>query len=245
MDCRLEICCGDIESVANASRGGADRIELCSALELGGLTPSIGLVGQAVELMEGKPVHVLIRPRGGDFVYTHREAKVMTADMEAAIEAGATGIVFGALDSQGSIDLTLCGMVRERFPDVTFTFHRAFDLTPYPEKALREIIAMGYDYLLTSGQSSDALHGAERIARLVEQSKGRIRVMAGAGVTPDNIKMILRKTGVADIHASAKAPKANCPSEKAEVAMGSRPEDSYRQETSQETVALLKTILSE
>lgn len=201
----LEICCAEIESVVNARDGGADRIELCSALELDGLTPSAGLLKSALTVMEGKPVHVLIRPRGGDFVYNQEETEVIEEDIRHAVNAGAAGIVFGALKPDGSVDAELCRRLREQHPSVKFTFHRAFDYAADPLEALDTIIEMGFDYLLTSGQASDALRGSSLIRQLVERADGRIRIMAGGGVTPDNIGMIAERTGVRDLHGSAKS----------------------------------------
>ena len=244
MDCRLEICCADIESVINARKGGADRIELCMALELGGLTPSIGLIDKAVEIMGEGNVHVLIRPRPGDFVYSEEESQVMEKDISMAVAAGAAGVVVGALTPEGRIDLPLSRKLREDFPSTKFTFHRAFDFVEEPFEALESIINMGYDYLLTSGLSASALEGAPLIASLVAGSSGRIRIMAGAGVSPDNVAEIIRKTGVRDIHASAKSMveslRRNC-----DVSTGGMAEaDSCRFVTSQGVVSRLKEIIS-
>ena len=244
MDCRLEICCADIESVINARKGGADRIELCMALELGGLTPSIGLVYRAVEIMGTGNVHVLIRPRPGDFVYSEEESLVMEKDIAMAVAAGAAGVVVGALTPEGRIDLPLSRGLREGFPSTKFTFHRAFDFVEEPNEALESIINMGYDYLLTSGLSASALEGAPLIASLVAGSAGRIRIMAGAGVSPDNVDEIIRKTGVRDIHASAKS-RVECMRRNGDVSTGGMSEaDDCRFVTSQGIVSRLKNIIS-
>ena len=244
MDCRLEICCADIESVINARKGGADRIELCMALELGGLTPSIGLIERAVEIMGAGNVHVLIRPRPGDFVYSEEEALVMEKDISMAVAAGAAGVVVGALTPEGRIDLSLSRRLRESFPSTKFTFHRAFDFVEEPYEALESIIDMGYDYLLTSGLSASALEGAPLIASLVSGSSGRIRIMAGAGVSPDNVDEIIRKTGVRDIHASAKS-RVECMHRNRDVSTGGMSEaDDCRLVTSQGIVSRLKNIIS-
>lgn len=244
MECRLEICCADIESVVNAHKGGADRIELCSALELGGLTPSIGLVKRAVEIMGTGKVHVLIRPRPGDFIYSEDEAMVMEEDIKRSVSAGAGGVVIGALTDGGHIDATLSRRFREAFPATVFTFHRAFDLVSNPEEALEAIIEMEYEYILTSGLSHSALEGASLIASLVSQAAGRIKIMAGAGVNPDNIEEVIRRTGVRDIHASAKMMVECCRSHKG-VSMGSMDEaDDCRFVTSELLVSILKNKIS-
>lgn len=244
MDCRLEICCADIESVVNARKGGADRIELCMALELGGLTPSIGLIERAVEVMGGANVHVLVRPRPGDFVYSGEEALVMEKDISMAVSAGAAGVVVGALTPDGSIDVPLSGRLRERFPSVKFTFHRAFDFVSDPYKALESLIGMGYDYLLTSGLCSSALEGAPLIASLAARGGDRIRIMAGAGVSPDNVDEIIRRTGVRDVHASAKT-RMECIRRNSDVSTGGMVDaDDCRYVTSEEVVASLKNRIS-
>lgn len=245
MDCQLEICCADIESVVNARKGGADRIELCTALELGGLTPSIGLIKRAVEIMGSGKVHVLIRPRPGDFVYSQEEILVMEEDVSKAVSGGATGVVVGALTPEGLIDIHLSRRLRERFPETKFTFHRAFDLVPDPDKALESVIGMGYDYLLTSGLSASALEGAPLIASLVARGAGRIRIMAGAGVSTDNIEEIIRETGVRDIHASAKR-RMECARRSSNASMGSMEEaDHYRFVTSDDIVSILKNKIQQ
>lgn len=240
MDCCLEICCADIESVINARKGGADRIELCSALELGGLTPSTGLIRRAVEIMGAGNVHVLIRPRPGDFIYSEEEALVMEEDISRAVSAGAAGVVTGALTPEGGIDIPLSRMLREAFPETKFTFHRAFDFVTDPYEALESVIIMGYDYLLTSGLSGSALEGAPLISSLAARGAGRIRIMAGAGVSPDNIEEIIRKTGVRDIHASAKR-RVECIRRSSDVSMGGVVEaDDGRFVTSEEIVSILR-----
>lgn len=200
---KLEICCCDIESVIAAKAGGADRIELCSALELGGLTPSIGLIESAVKIF-GKGVFVLIRERAGDFHYNHEEIEVMKRDIEAAVAAGVGGIVIGALSEQLDVDIKATEELISAAKDVEVTFHRAFDEVKNPERALEEIIKLGCDRILTSGQKQSAMEGAELLKKLNELAKGRIIILAGAGVTPDNAAIILDKTGGNEIHASAK-----------------------------------------
>lgn len=197
----LEICCGDIRSVQAAVEGGADRIELCSGLEVGGLTPSSGLIRAAVET--GLPVNVLIRPRGGDFLYNREEISVMEQDILCALESEANGVVIGALTRNGDVDTATMERLIRRAGNLDITFHRAFDLCRNPQKALEDIIALGCKTLLTSGQASSAEAGVELIASLQKQAGSRLQIMAGAGINPRNAGYILKSTGIKVLHASA------------------------------------------
>lgn len=201
MSRKLEICCGDIESVYAAAEGGADRIELCSALSEGGLTPSAAMISHAVKC--GLPVHVLIRPRRGDFLYSSHELDVMTEDIGIARRAGAAGVVIGVLDENGDIDMPALSSLINAAEGMTVTFHRAFDVCRDPENALRCIIDAGCDILLTSGMAPDALSGSENIRRLKEIAGGRVDIMAGCGVNPDNVAQIIENSAPDAIHASA------------------------------------------
>lgn len=200
---KLEICCCDIESVVAAKMGGADRVELCSALEVGGLTPSIALIREAVKIF-GDGVFVLIRERPGDFVYSQLEIEVMLNDIKAAIEAGASGVVFGALTTNGDIDLDAVKKMKQAAEGVEVTFHRAFDEVSEPLKALEQIIEAGCDRILTSGQKSSAEEGIPLLKELNSKAAGRIKILAGAGVNWENAAKILNETGGNEIHASAK-----------------------------------------
>lgn len=210
----LEVCTPDLDSVIAAVHGGADRLELCQALPVGGLTPSPGLIEQAVwktaRLVNPIPVNVLIRSRQGDFLYNDREVELMALDSAYAVRAGASGIVIGCLDADGNIDEAACAKIMEAARketddrEVHFTFHRAFDSCRDPFAALETVIALGFDTVLTSGQAPTALEGAELLRRLVEKADGRIDILAGAGVTAGNAAEIVRLTGVTQVHASAK-----------------------------------------
>lgn len=211
----LEICCADVESVGQAIKGGADRIELCSALEVGGVTPSIGLLSSAVwkcsRLMKPIPVNVLIRPRPGDFFYTDHELDVACADTSYAVEAGADGIVFGALTTDGEVDEYACNRIFEAIAKgnpskpISLTFHRAFDFVADPAKALESVISLGFNRILTSGLAPSVPEGLDTIVSLVKLANGRISIMPGGGVSASNVVEIVRKSGVSEIHASAKA----------------------------------------
>lgn len=198
---RIEICCGDAESVVAAHHGGAKRIELCSALDEGGVTPSLGLIKYAVSL-GFDAINVLIRPRGGDFVYNEPELDVMAADAEAAIRAGATGIVVGALDPDGKVDGKAVKRVLAGCGKCHVTFHRAFDLCRDPLEALEDVIELGCDCLLTSGQAQTAEDGAVMIAAIKAHALGRLDIMAGGGVTLENVTKVIASTRADVIHAT-------------------------------------------
>lgn len=198
----LEVCCDSIDSVHAAAEGGAQRVELCSALGEGGVTPSVGLMRQA-RLVPGLKMHVLIRPRGGDFVYDDAEADCMADDIKAAVDYGADGIVIGALMRDGGIDVVTCRRLIEAAGGCrNITFHRAFDLCRDPFAALDEIMAIGCNRLLTSGMARSAEEGIPLLNRLNEAAAGRIVIMPGGGVSPANVATILRGTGCREIHGS-------------------------------------------
>ncbi|MBP5394217.1 MAG: copper homeostasis protein CutC [Bacteroidaceae bacterium] len=197
---KLEVCCGDMLSVRAAIEGGADRIELCEALEVDGLTPSAEMMESAISL--GTPVQVLIRPREGDFVYDEDEVEGMVRDIRLAKRLGANGVVIGALKPDGSIDEGIVRRLVEEAKGLSITFHRAFDVCREPMKALEQIVALGCHRLLTSGQASSAEQGIPLIKKLVEQSDGRLIIMPGAGVNQENARRILSETGAHEIHGS-------------------------------------------
>lgn len=197
----LEVCAGDIESAMAARNGGAQRIELCSALSEGGITPSAGLAAEAAEL--GMTVHALIRPRSGDFLYTPAEVRTMATDIKMLKQLGIDGVVIGCLTKDGDIDVEACQQLVDAAQGMSITFHRAFDRCRQPLKALEQIIALGCHRLLTSGQAATALEGKEMIKQLVNQANDRIIIMPGCGVNADNAAEILTYTGAKEIHASA------------------------------------------
>lgn len=199
----LEVCCGNPESVDAAVLGGARRIELCADLEADGLTPPAAWIRDAKARYPSLTVHVLIRPRAGDFVYSPEEADAMACQIEEALEAGADGIVIGALTPEGDVDLPLMERLVSLAGSASITFHRAFDRCRRPFEALEQIIGLGCDRILTSGQAATAEAGAERLGALRRQARGRIGILPGGGVTPGNAARILAATGCAEIHASA------------------------------------------
>ncbi|XP_068404455.1 copper homeostasis protein cutC homolog isoform X3 [Eschrichtius robustus] len=199
----MEVCVDSVESAVNAERGGADRIELCSGLVEGGTTPSMGVL-QVVKQYVQIPVFVMIRPRGGDFLYSDREVEVMKADIRLAKLYGADGLVFGALTEDGHIDKELCMSLVAICRPLPVTFHRAFDMVHDPMAALETLLTLGFERVLTSGCDSSALEGLPLIKRLIDQAKGRIVVMPGGGITDRNLQRILEGSGATEFHCSAR-----------------------------------------
>jgi copper homeostasis protein len=198
----LEICIDSVESALAAQSGGADRVELCSALFEGGLTPSAGLL----EIVRDRlkiGVAAMIRPRGGDFCYTDEEFAVMECDLVMAKELGADVIVLGLLNPDGTVDVERTGKLVQLARPLPVTFHRAFDMARDPFEALEAIVDLGIERVLTSGQERSAVEGLELITELVGKAAGRIIVMPGGGVTERNLQRILRHTGAREIHGSA------------------------------------------
>ena len=202
----IEICCGSIQSAANAKAGGAVRVELCQGLIEGGTTPSPATIEYAVKEL-GLQVFVLIRPRGGDFCYNELEIKTMEEDVEFCKRVGVAGIVVGFLHPDGSIDTELTGRFVKLAAPLPVTFHRAFDRCPEPLRALEQIIDCGCARILTSGCKPTAMEGADMLKQLVQQANGRIKILAGSGVTPENAAALREKTGAPEIHGSCKVTR--------------------------------------
>lgn len=200
----LEVAANSVASACAAEAGGAARVELCTALEVGGLTPSHAMIAVARERLR-IPLHVLIRPRAGDFVFDDLECEVMQRDVETCKALGCAGVVLGALDANSDVDVARCRRLVSAAQGMSVTFHRAFDFARDPEQALEAIVALGCDRVLTSGQQPDALAGASLIRRLIERANGRITIMPGGGITPSNIATVAEATGAREFHASAKA----------------------------------------
>jgi len=215
MGIAVEIAVQDIAGVRVALAEGADRVELCTALAMGGLTPSGGLVRAAVEVARRRGresfVHVLVRPRGGGFLYDADEVAITVADIRFAREAGAGGVVIGALDERGTVD----GEAVRRFVDAAegleVTFHRALDVVADPLTAVEELADLGVDRVLTSGGAARSVDGIPSLRELVGQAAGRLQVMAGGGVRVDDIAS-LAASGVAAVHLSARTTVTGGPS---------------------------------
>jgi copper homeostasis protein len=227
----LEVCCGNLESVDAAVLGGARRIELCADLEADGLTPPTDWLRAVKARYPELTVHVLIRPRAGDFCYSPEEVDTIVRQMEEALEAGADALVVGCLTPERDVDIPalerivktvedwnlarelagsdLCHAANDShfFPGparrVSMTFHRAFDRCRRPLEALEQLIALGCDRILTSGQGPTAVEGVDMLRELRRRAAGRIGILPGGGVTPANAARILAQTGCSEIHASA------------------------------------------
>lgn len=200
---KLEICAGSYNSAVAALEGGADRVELCSGLDEGGITPSAALI-KSVCRLDGIAKHVLIRPRGGDFLYNSAEKSIILDDIRLARDFGADGVVVGALNEDGSIDVAFlkeCVAVAE---GLNVTFHRAFDLCANALTALEQIADAGCNRILTSGQAATAEAGIDLLRMLVEKAAGKLSIMPGCGVSAQNAYRILHETGAREIHASAR-----------------------------------------
>jgi copper homeostasis protein len=202
---RFEVCVDATEGVLAARDAGADRVELCCALREGGLTPSTGAIEEALRAAGNLAVHVLIRPRGGDFVYSRHEVSVMRRDIEVAVGLGAHGVVLGALTADGDVDPDTCRQLLASTGGRSVTFHRAFDMARRPHDALRAVLDLGVDRLLTSGQERSAMDGAPLIAELVTLAGDRLVVMPGGGITAHNVARLLDRTGAREIHFSARS----------------------------------------
>lgn len=201
----LECCCSDAREAAEAQCGGAQRIELCENLSCGGVTPSeenIRATLSAVRL----PVNVLIRPRGGSFVYDEEEVKSMLSSIRLCKTLGVNGIVAGALKEDGSIDVQTVRRLIEEAGGLHVTFHRAFDECSEPFNALEDIIGLGCDRLLTAGHSANVTEGIRTLKALDEKAAGRIIILAGSGVRPSNIAEIEAFTNVKEFHSSSRGP---------------------------------------
>lgn len=203
MKITFEACVDSVESSLNAQQGGADRIELCADLLEGGITPSYAMLKLVMEKLT-IPVNVLVRPRGGDFLYTDNEFEVMKKDIEFCKQIGVNGVVIGILNDDGTVDKIRTQELIEAARPMSVTFHRAFDMTRDPLEALNTLIELGVDRLLTSGQEADVYKGIPTLQKMVEYADNRIVIMPGGGVTETNIKEVVEKTGANEIHASAR-----------------------------------------
>jgi copper homeostasis protein len=241
---QLEICCYSLQSCINAQQGGADRIELCNGLFEGGTTPSIGLIKLAVEVVN-IPVYPIIRPRGGDFVYSKTELKVMEEDILQAKAAGAKGVVIGILKPDGTVNVAETKKLVELAKPMGVTFHRAFDMTIDPMQALEDIVQTECERILTSGQQNYAADATELLTKLAETANGRIKIMAGSGVGVKNAEELI-KTGVHAIHLSAKMA-AESPmqfrNEAVSMASAINPSEYVRYEANLETIQEIKKVV--
>ena len=196
----LEMCIDSVASAIAAQEGGADRVELCDNLLEGGTTPSAGTIAIARRKID-IGLNVMIRPRGGDFCYSAVEFEVMKYDVEQAKQLGANGVVFGLLDEDGSVDVQRARILTDLARPLGVTFHRAFDMTRDAFQALEDLVMLGIDRILTSGQENSVLEGLDLIADLVRKAGDRIIIMPGGGITERNVGKIVAQSGVEEVHA--------------------------------------------
>jgi copper homeostasis protein len=197
----IEIATTDFDSTEAAVKGGANRIELCSALSEGGLTPSFGLIKTCRQKFS-LPIFPIIRPRGGDFLYNNEEYSIIKNDVALCKEIGCDGVVVGFLKKDGSIDKKRIAKIVERAYPMEVTFHRAFDRCIDPFEALEEIIDSGCQRILTSGQELTAMEGVELIKKLISTADGQIVIMPGSGLKKENIRKVAELTGAEEFHAA-------------------------------------------
>ena len=197
----LEICANSVESLIEASEGGAGRVELSDNLYEGGTTPSAGTLVQAKK-RSAIPVFVIIRPRGGDFCYTQDELEIMLKDIELAKNHGADGMVLGCLNSDGTVDYESCSRLIEKCGDLPVTFHRAFDMTRDPREAFETVKMLGVSRLLTSGQKNKAIDGAGLLSELSNEAGDSLKIMAGGGINENNIVALAQQTKITAFHAT-------------------------------------------
>lgn len=218
----IEICANSAQSCVEAEMGGASRVELCAGIPEGGTTPSYGEIKTAQALTSTIDINVIIRPRGGDFLYTEAEVEAMLLDIELCKQLGVHGVVFGCLTSEGDIDVPLMRRLIEAAKPLSVTCHRAFDVCRDPFAALEQLIELGCDRILTSGQQSTAEKGIPLLKQLVERAGQHIIIMPGCGVREGNIARIEAETGAREFHTSARSVvHSQMRYRKEEVPMGS------------------------
>lgn len=228
---KIEICANSVASCIAAQQGGAHRVELCAGIPEGGTTPSYGMIQQARQNINIK-LHVIIRPRGGDFLYNTIEQQIMQQDIAVARQLGADGVVFGCLTPDGQIDTQANQQLIDAASGLSVTFHRAFDMCSDPHQALEQLIALRFDRVLTSGQEATAPQGIPLLKKLVQQADNRIIILPGCGVNEANIAQIAAETGACEFHMSARSKQeSNMTYRNNRVSMGGTVViDEYRQE---------------
>lgn len=203
MDRLLEVCVDSVESAIAAYEGGADRLEVCANLIIGGTTPGISQFKQIREQCP-IPLHILVRPRYGDFLYTENEFRMILEDIRAFKELGANGIVTGCLCADGTLDVERMKVIRKEAEGMHLTLHRAFDVCKEPYVVLEQAIEIGIDTILTSGQCADCILGQENLKTFIERAEERIHILLGGGITSENIPYLIEKTGAKHFHMSGK-----------------------------------------
>ena len=218
----LEIVACTVEDCLAAESGGADRVELCTAIATGGLTPSLGTLVEAKKRVR-IPIMVMIRPRPGGFCYSQEEFAVMRRDAGLLLKHGADGIVFGILGADGNADARRCGEILQLAQGKASAFHRAFDVAPDPLRALDELMELGFTRVLTSGGKKTAHQGRATLRQLVERAQGRIEVLPGGGVRPHNVQELLAATGCTQVHLTAFSARCDASLSTSPVNFGSLP----------------------
>ena len=242
----LEICVESLESAVAAEQGGAQRIELCSALREGGITPSAGLM-RAVRARVSLGVHVMIRPRGGDFLYSDEELAVMRDDISLASHFGADGVVLGVLTAEGEVDVERTRELVDLARPMEVTFHRAIDMARDLNVAVEDVAKTGVNRILTSGGAASAEQGMEQIAGMVKTAGDRVRIMVGGSVRPGNVQEIARATGASAFHAALRTAAPSPVTHRNDgVSLGQAGVDEYiRYAVLRESVESLKLAMEE
>lgn len=246
MSVRVEACVDSLESALAAAAGGADRVELCDDLVEGGTTPSAGMIELCVERVS-IPVFVIIRPRGGDFLYSDLEFEVMRKDVARAKSLGASGVVLGLLRPDGTVDVERTRVLVEEARPLAVTFHRAFDVTRDVDEALDALLEIGVDRVLSSGQAAAAEAGIATLRRMVRRAGERLIVLAGGGIREHNVQRVVAGTGVREIHVRATSiRRSGMTYRNPDVSFGGRPAppDEVREETDAAMIATLRMLAS-
>ncbi|MBT5072727.1 MAG: copper homeostasis protein CutC [Kordiimonadaceae bacterium] len=198
----FEVCVDTITGAMDAVRNGADRLELCDALGIGGATPSAGLMQRAAKL--GVPIYAMIRPRGGDFIFNFEDMDVMLHDIDTCRKYGMAGIVIGATHENGALDIAKLARLIEQADGMGVTLHRAFDVTPDTSEALEQAIDLGIERILTSGQRETAIEGVLKIKSVIDEAAGRISIMPCSKINPSNVESLFKLISVSEIHSSCR-----------------------------------------
>lgn len=236
-DIKLEVCVDDISSFDAAIAGGADRIELCASLALGGLTPSLGLVKYAARAPI--PVYAMIRPRAGDFVFSDDETTAMFYEIDMVREAKLAGVVLGASKENGQLDMVQLKRLHDHAADLGTTLHRAIDLVPDFAEAVEIAIEVGFERILSSGGEKTALTGIQTLQHMAEIAKGRISIMPGSGISVQTAPQILAQLTTREIHASCAFPNALARSKLTELGFST----TIQRKTTAASVAALKDLI--